>query len=154
MECLPSIPMVIIKVQAPKLIGRSPLWPRTSQIIPRLLVRIGYKVRQSNDLVRLTAFIGRMVASTITTAITLSFRPTLSRGVSSSTKGMELFSHTILPTLSSRRPSKITLIILILSLSCLVLWRWTTHYPLVTVLSHFTKLLGVARLATLGTPQS
>ena len=49
------------------------MWPNTSQIVPHLLVRIGHRMRQSNDFVKLTAFVGKMVASTIATTITLSF---------------------------------------------------------------------------------
>lgn len=66
---------------------------------------------------------------------------------------MELFRHTIMPILSSRKPPEIILAILILSLPSLVRWRWTPYYLLITILSHPTKLLCMSGLVELDIAQ-
>ena len=152
---MPSIHMVLIKIQRPKVIGRPSLGPSTSHIVSHLLVWVGHQLRHPNDFVRLATLIVRMISSTITTPVVLTFGPTLSLCMPPSTKRMELLSLHILTTMTSRRRCPIvTLSILKLSLTSLVLWRWTTVHSLIPVLSIPIKLISVTRLATLNTPQS
>ena len=147
--------MVIKKIRWPKVIRRSSLWLSTLHIVSRLLIWVGHRLRHPNDLVKLATFIGRMISSTITTPIALTFEPTLTLCMPPSTKRMKLCSLHILTNLSPRRRSPIvTLSMLNLSSTPLVLWRWTTVHSLIPVLSTPTKQTSVTRLATLNTPQS
>ena len=154
MKGLSRITMVVIQIRWPKLIRWSTLWPRSPHVVPRLLLWIGHRVSDANNLIRLTTFVRGMVSSTIATTMTLSLGPTLTLCIPSSTKWMELPLLHVLTTLNSRRRSRIVnLSILRLSLTSLVLLMWTTVFPLITVLSTSTKLMSMARLATLNTPQ-
>ena len=96
-----------------------------------------------------------MVFPTITRIIILSLGPILTLCMSYFTKWMKLLLRHILTILTSRKGSPIVaLYSLRLSLTPLVLLRWTTVHSFITILSNPTKLTSVPRLATLNTPQS
>ena len=130
--------MVVIQIRWPKLIRCSTLRSSSPHVVPRLLLWIGHRVIHTNNLIRLTTFVRRMVSSTIATIMTLSLEPTLTLCMPPPTNWMELRLLQILTTLTSRRRSLIVaLFILRLSLTSLVLWRWTTVSSLITVCNYY-----------------
>ena len=154
MKSLSRIPMIIIQGRWPKLIRWSTLWSSFPHVVPCLLLWIGHRVQHANNLIQLTTFVRMMVSPIIATTITLTFGPTLILCMPPSTTWMKLLLLHVLTTLTSMRRSHIVfLAVLRLSLTSLVLWRWTTVSSLITVLPTSTKLTSVARLATLNTPQ-
>ena len=142
MKGLSHVTMVIIQIRWPKLIRWPTLCSSSPHIVLRLLLWFNHWVRHTNNLIRLTTLLRRMVSPTTTTIITLSFGLTLILCMLSSTKQIEFFP---LHILTFRRKSLIvTLSIFRLLLTLLVLWRWTIISSLITVLSTSTKLTSVA----------
>ena len=127
---------------------------RPSHVIHSYLLRVSYRVRHINDLVRLSTLIGRMVPPAIATSRRWTLTPTLPGHVPSTTKVMEFLPYPRVPTRTRITTPKITLPVLAITSSPVVLLLWWTVTPLALISAHSTKLFRVTRLTALHTPHT